>query len=75
MLRDSKPACATDVARPRLTPRCSTSCKYTCNNPCKEIDDIAAKIPALGGETFLLELPKLQPEDETRIIEAFRAPR
>jgi hypothetical protein len=40
-----------------------------------EVDEIAAKIPALGGETFLLEVPKLQPEDETRIIEAFRAQR
>ena len=40
-----------------------------------EVNDIAAKIPALGGETFLLEVPRLQPEDETRIIESFRAQR
>src|SRR5438132_12458783 len=40
-----------------------------------EVDEVAAKIPALGGETFLLEVPKLQPEDEARIIEAFRVQR
>jgi ChrB-like protein len=40
-----------------------------------EVNQVAAKIPALGGETFLLEVPKLQPEDEARIIEAFRAQR
>ena len=40
-----------------------------------EVDDVAAKIPALGGETYLLEVPRLQPEDETRIIESFRAQR
>ena len=37
-----------------------------------EVNQVAAKIPALGGETFLLEVPRLQPEDETRIIQAFR---
>ncbi len=41
----------------------------------QEVNEIAAKIPALGGETFLLEVPKLQPEDEARIIEAFRVQR
>jgi hypothetical protein len=41
----------------------------------EEVNQVAAKIPALGGETFLLDVPKLQPEDETRIIEAFRAQR
>ncbi len=40
-----------------------------------EVDQVAAKIPALGGETFLLEVPRLQPEDEARIVEAFRAQR
>jgi hypothetical protein len=40
-----------------------------------EVNQVAAKIPALGGETFLLEVPRLQPEDETRIIEAFRTQR
>src|ERR1700738_2900994 len=40
-----------------------------------EVNQVAAKIPALGGETFLLDVPKLQPEDEARIIEAFRSQR
>src|SRR5438105_6954653 len=40
-----------------------------------EVDQVAAKIPALGGETFLLEVPRLQPEDENRIVEAFREQR
>src|SRR5438445_2122867 len=40
-----------------------------------EVNQVAAKIPALGGETFLLDVPKLQPEDEVRIIDAFRAQR
>src|SRR6202171_2663468 len=39
-----------------------------------EVNQAAAKIPALGGETFLLEVPRLEPEDEARIIEAFRSP-
>jgi hypothetical protein len=41
----------------------------------REVDDIAAKIPALGGETFLLEVPRLQPDDEARIIQSFRVQR
>src|SRR5258708_36211647 len=41
----------------------------------EEVNQVAAKIPALGGETFLLDVPKLQPEDDARIIEAFRAQR
>jgi hypothetical protein len=41
----------------------------------EEVNEVAAKIPALGGETFLMEVPKLQPEDEARIIEAFRVQR
>src|SRR5437899_1660865 len=41
----------------------------------EEVNQVAAKIPALGGETFLLDVPKLQPEDEARIIEAFRVQR
>jgi hypothetical protein len=40
-----------------------------------EVDEVAAKIPALGGETFLLQVPRLEPEDETRTIESFRAQR
>jgi hypothetical protein len=40
-----------------------------------EVNQVAAKIPALGGETFLLEVPRLQAEDESRIIEAFRVQR
>jgi hypothetical protein len=38
-----------------------------------DVLQVAAKIPALGGETFLFEIPRLQPEDEQRIVEAFRA--
>jgi hypothetical protein len=41
----------------------------------EDVNQVAAKIPALGGETFLLDVPKLQPDDEARIIEAFRAQR
>ena len=41
----------------------------------QEVNQVAAKIPALGGETFLLDVPTLQPADEARIIEAFRAQR
>ena|SRR5437762_7988989 len=37
-----------------------------------EVNQVAAKIPALGGETFLLEVPRMPPDDETRIIQAFR---
>src|SRR5436309_11464369 len=40
-----------------------------------EVNQVATKIPALGGETFLLDVPRLQPEDEARIIEAFRVQR
>src|SRR6202171_6854676 len=40
-----------------------------------EVNEVAAKIPALGGETFLLDVPRLQPEDEARIIQSFRAQR
>jgi ChrB-like protein len=40
-----------------------------------EVQQVADKIPALGGETFLLEVPRLKPEDEARIIEAFRVQR
>jgi hypothetical protein len=38
-----------------------------------EVNQVAAKIPSLGGETFLLEVPRLPPADEARIIESFRA--
>jgi hypothetical protein len=41
----------------------------------QNLNQVAAKIPALGGETFLLEVPKLQPEDEARIIAAIREQR
>src|ERR1051326_6603080 len=37
-----------------------------------EVEQIAAKIPALGGETFLLEVPRLQPDDEARLTHSFR---
>ena len=40
-----------------------------------EVNQVAAKIPALGGETFLLEVPRLQPDDEARIIQSFREQR
>ncbi len=39
------------------------------------LNQVAAKIPSLGGETFLLDVPRLQPEDEARIIAAFREQR
>jgi hypothetical protein len=39
------------------------------------VNQVATKIPALGGETFLLDVPRLQPEDEARIIAAFREQR
>src|SRR3982074_1342431 len=39
------------------------------------VNQAAAKIPALVIDRFLLDVPKLQPEDEARIIEAFRAQR
>ena len=41
----------------------------------EEVNHVAAKIPALGGETFILEVPHLQAEDEARIVEAFRQQR
>jgi Protein ChrB, N-terminal len=40
-----------------------------------QVSQVAAKIPAIGGETILLEVPKLQPEDQARIIAAFREQR
>ena len=40
-----------------------------------DVDQVAAKIPALGGETFVLEVPRLQPKDESRIVQAFRKQR
>jgi hypothetical protein len=40
-----------------------------------EVQQVAEKIPALGGETFLLDVPRLKPEDEARIVEAFRVQR
>ena len=39
------------------------------------LEQIAAKIPGLGGESFLLEVPRLTPEDEARIVQSFRAER
>ena len=39
------------------------------------LEQVAAKIPTLGGETFLLDVPRLQPQDEARIIAAFREQR
>jgi hypothetical protein len=39
------------------------------------VDQVAARIPALGGETFLFDISRLQPTEEARIIEGFRAQR
>jgi hypothetical protein len=39
------------------------------------VDQIAAKIPTLGGETFRLEVARLDPADEARIVAAFREQR
>src|SRR6266851_2007645 len=38
-----------------------------------EVELEAAKITAFGGDPFVLDVPRLQPEDEARIIETFRA--
>src|SRR3979490_1868720 len=40
-----------------------------------EANEVAAKSPAVGGETFLLEVPPRQPEDEARIIQSYRTQR
>lgn len=37
-----------------------------------ELERIAAKMPDLGGEYTLFDVPALRPSDEARIIEAFR---
>ena len=37
-----------------------------------ELDRIAARIPTLGGEYTRFELPRLPPEDESKIIASFR---
>jgi hypothetical protein len=39
------------------------------------VDQVAARIPTLGGETFLLDVPRLDPVEESRIIAAFREQR
>ncbi len=41
----------------------------------RQVEEVAAKIPALGGETFLIHVPKLHAQDEARIVEAFRTQR
>ena len=38
----------------------------------EQVNKVAAKIPTLGGETFLLEVPRLDSAEEERIIAAFR---
>ena len=38
-----------------------------------ELERIAARIPELGGEYTLFDVPKLRPADESRIVAAFRA--
>ncbi|HYW90031.1 MAG TPA: Chromate resistance protein ChrB [Chloroflexota bacterium] len=40
-----------------------------------DVQQVADKIPTLGGETFLFEVPRLRSDDEARIIAAFRAQR
>jgi hypothetical protein len=40
-----------------------------------DVDQVANKIPALGGEIFVLDVPRLSAEDEARIIESFRTQR
>ena len=37
-----------------------------------ELERIAAKIPAMEGEYTLLDIPRLRPADETKVVEAFR---
>jgi hypothetical protein len=38
-----------------------------------ELERIAARIPPMGGEYTLFDVPKLRPADEAKTIEAFRA--
>jgi hypothetical protein len=38
-----------------------------------ELEQISTKIGAFEGESTLFEVPRLRPDDETRIVEAFRA--
>ncbi len=40
-----------------------------------ELEAVAAKIPAVGGEMTLLQLPRLRPADEVKIIAAYRTQR
>jgi hypothetical protein len=43
--------------------------------PNADLSRITQKIPALGGDFTLLDVPKLPPDDEARIIASFRAQR
>src|SRR6266480_3814063 len=38
----------------------------------EELERLAAKIPAIGGEITLLDVPRLRPDDEAKIVAAFR---
>lgn len=40
-----------------------------------EVDRLLARIAGMGGEAMRFEIPKLDPSDEVRILEAFRAQR
>src|SRR5438876_12315314 len=40
-----------------------------------ELEQLAAKIPPMGGEITLLDIPRLRPDDEVKIVEAFREQR
>lgn len=42
------------------------------NGIADELERIAAKIPTLGGETTLIDVPRLRPEEEVKIVAAFR---
>src|SRR6476620_6387531 len=40
-----------------------------------ELERTAAKIPAIGGEITLVDVPSLRPDDEAKIVDALRAQR
>ena len=40
-----------------------------------ELERTAAKIPPMGGEITLVDVPRLRPDDETKIVAAFREQR
>ena len=40
-----------------------------------QLEQAAAKIPAMGGEITLVDVPRLRPDDEVKIVEALREQR